>query len=182
MNVRRLEFQFRDVSSSICTACYNKFLAGFGCIVPVHYSQRDIVHPVSYNTQTQKHKTARAILVKHPNLIKRAIPITIINIPLRRIARPLRERALLAGRAEHHEGEDEDHDLRAAVEGAAEDVVVLLVPPRVVPPEPDLREDADEDGAGDGGVCPCGHPPRVLVDDGEHDVGDVERSDLWPAL
>lgn len=67
-----------------------------------------------------------------------------------------------AGRTEHGKGQHKDHHLCAAVERAAEDVVVLFVPGRVVAPQPELRDEPDDDVGGHGGVDADVHPGRVL--------------------
>ena len=45
--------------------------------------------------------------------------------------------------AKDGKGEYEDHDLRAAVERATQDVVVLAIPSWVVPAQPKLRNKSD---------------------------------------
>ena len=44
----------------------------------------------------------------------------------------------------HGEGEDENHDLSSAIKSAAQDVVVLAVPPRMVAAQPELRRQTYE--------------------------------------
>ena len=45
--------------------------------------------------------------------------------------------------AEDGKGEYEDHDLGAAIERTTQNVVVLAIPSRVVPAQPNLRHQAD---------------------------------------
>ena len=44
----------------------------------------------------------------------------------------------------HGEGEDENHDLSSAIKSAAQNVVVLAVPPRMVAAQPELRHQTHE--------------------------------------
>lgn len=115
-------------------------------------------------------------------LVQRTITVTVVYIAHRGVARPYGEGLWDARGAEDGEGEDEDHDLRAAVEGAAEEVVVLLEPAGVVLPKPELRDEADDDAGEDGRVRAGGHPVRVHVDDREDDRVDAHTADDGPSL
>lgn len=98
---------------------------------------------------------AVATFLPSADLIQCTITIAVVNIPLRGITRPCGEWAACARCAEHSEGQYKDHDLRATVESATQDVVVLLVPSRVVPSEPYLRDNSYNDNHGDRRIRPC---------------------------
>ena len=54
--------------------------------------------------------------------------------------------------AKDGKGEYEDHDLGAAIERTTQDVVVLAIPSRVVPAQPQLRYHSDGQARRDDGV------------------------------
>ena len=104
---------------------------------------------------------------KSARLTQRPVSVAIIDVPSRRVSCPRGEGPRGARRAEHGEGEDEYHDLRAAVERATQNVVVLLVPAGVVAPQPDLRRDPDEDRHELWRVRACAQVGGVLLPEGQ---------------
>jgi len=116
----------------------------------------------------------------HGPLVKRSVSVAVIHVSLGRVSCPLGgkgervngsgvgheeehltayggERSRNARGTEHGEGQHEDHDLSTAIEGAAQDIIVFPVPSRVVPTQPELRRQSDENARGQGGV----HPGRL---------------------
>jgi len=85
------------------------------------------------NTSVIIHKTrgSRA-------LVKRSVSIAVIHVSLCRVSRPGWEWPRSARGTKHGEGQDENHDLSSAIKGAAQDVVVLAVPSRMVATQPEL--------------------------------------------
>ena len=114
--------------------------------------------------------------------VQSPVTVTVVHIALRGVTRPGREGFRHARGAEYGERQNEDHRLRATVEGTTEDVVVLLEPAGVVAAEPELRDEADDDARPDGRVCAGRHPGGVHVDDGEHDGVDPHTADHRPFL
>lgn len=178
-----------------------------------------MIHTKSYITHssplytlrvpTEKHKThkQRSTSNRKPlqntALIQSPVTIAVIHVALPWVTPPCRERFRGARGAKDGKGQNEYHHLGATVERTAEDVVVLLVPAGMVPPEPDLGDDADDDAAEHAGVDTCGEVGGVLwgpqksawgmivryrrgetyrVDDGKGDGVDADRTDLGPSL
>jgi hypothetical protein len=95
-------------------------------------------------------------------LIQSTVAIAIIHVTLAWVSPPRRERFCSTRGAKDGKGQDEDHHLGPAIHRAAEDVVILLVPAGMVPPEPDLGYDANDDGAEYVGVDTGGQEGGVL--------------------
>jgi hypothetical protein len=85
-------------------------------------------------------------------------------------------------RTEDSEAQNKDHDLSSAIERTAKDVNILPEPSRVVSTQPNLADDADDDGASDDRVDTSSHPLSVLIYNRKDDMIDFYRTDLRPSL
>ena len=118
-------------------------------------------------------KSRRVVPSKGTYSTQSTISVTVINISFGRISGPLgtskpssvttqrlvaryrthrREPPRGARGAKDGKGEQEDHYLGATIECATQDVVVLAIPARVVPAQPNLRDDSYDYVRRDDGV------------------------------